>query len=224
MLFVWNDPEGNPPPEDVTIPRIPAYGDPEFTEWVWYTTKIDGSNCREIVDNVVDMAHFFYVHYSFPTYFKNVFEGHVATQYMEGIGREDIRPQRKGQTGVPQSTGNSSVASYHGPSFMIDDLTYHYDDGVDIPSVLINCHYPVDADSFVLQYGDHGQEDARPQRRGGDRDGPEDGRLHPHRLRAGRRRSGRARPGSTTRCCARRTGRSTSSAAGTSSSTSTSRT
>jgi 3-ketosteroid 9alpha-monooxygenase subunit A len=153
MLFVWNDPEGNPPPEDVTIPRIPAYGDPEFTEWVWYTTKIDGSNCREIVDNVVDMAHFFYVHYSFPTYFKNVFEGHVATQYMEGIGREDIRPQRKGQTGVPQSTGNSSVASYHGPSFMIDDLTYHYDNGVDIPSVLINCHYPVDADSFVLQYG-----------------------------------------------------------------------
>ena len=153
MLFVWNDPEGNPPPEDVTIPRIPAYGDPEFTEWVWYTTKIDGSNCREIVDNVVDMAHFFYVHYSFPTYFKNVFEGHVATQYMEGIGREDIRPQRKGQVGVPQSTGNSSVASYHGPSFMIDDLTYHYDNGVDIPSVLINCHYPVDADSFVLQYG-----------------------------------------------------------------------
>jgi 3-ketosteroid 9alpha-monooxygenase subunit A len=153
MLFVWNDPEGNPPPEDVTIPRIPAYGDPEFTEWVWYTTKIDGSNCREIVDNVVDMAHFFYVHYSFPTYFKNVFEGHVATQYMEGIGREDIRPQRKGQTGGPQSTGNSSVASYHGPSFMIDDLTYHYDNDVDIPSVLINCHYPVDADSFVLQYG-----------------------------------------------------------------------
>ncbi|HWJ67169.1 MAG TPA: Rieske 2Fe-2S domain-containing protein [Nocardioides sp.] len=151
MLFVWNDPEGNPPPEDVTIPRIPAYGDPEYTEWVWYTTRIEGSNCREIVDNVVDMAHFFYVHYSFPTYFKNVFEGHTATQYMEGIGREDIRPRKnKGGSGA---TGNSSVASYHGPSFMIDDLVYHYENDVDIPAVLINCHYPVDANSFVLQYG-----------------------------------------------------------------------
>src|SRR5689334_13968689 len=107
MLFVWNDPEGNPPPEDVTIPVIPAHDDPEFTDWVWYTTTIEGSNCREIVDNVVDMAHFFYVHFSFPTYFKNVFEGHVATQFMKGIGREDIRP-RKGKGGSG-AVGNSSV-------------------------------------------------------------------------------------------------------------------
>ena len=151
MLFVWNDPEGNPPPADVTIPSIPAYADPEYTDWVWYTTKIEGANCREIVDNIVDMAHFFYVHYSFPTYFKNIFEGHVATQFMQGEGREDVRPAPKEGEAVRAST-NSSVASYHGPSFMIDDLTYHYEDG-DIPSVLINCHYPVDANSFVLQYG-----------------------------------------------------------------------
>ena len=48
--------------------------------------------------------------------------------------------------------GNTSVAAYHGPSFMIDDLTYHYDDG-DVESVLINCHYPISDNSFVLQYG-----------------------------------------------------------------------
>jgi 3-ketosteroid 9alpha-monooxygenase subunit A len=35
---------------------------------------------------------------------------------------------------------------------MIDDLTYHYADG-DQRSVLINCHYPIDTNSFVLQYG-----------------------------------------------------------------------
>ena len=151
MLFVWNDPEGNPPPADVVIPRIEGYGDPEWTDWVWYSTTIEGANCREIVDNVVDMAHFFYVHYSFPTFFSNVFEGHTATQYMKGVGREDIRPTRA-SSGAPAVLGNSSVASYHGPSFMIDDLTYHYDDG-DVPSVLINCHYPIDSNSFVLQYG-----------------------------------------------------------------------
>ncbi|WP_460794202.1 Rieske 2Fe-2S domain-containing protein [Nocardioides pacificus] len=151
MFFVWNDPEGNPPPADVTIPRIPAYDDDSYTDWVWYTTTIEGANCREIVDNVVDMAHFFYVHYSFPTYFKNIFEGHTATQFMNGEGREDIMSAAKGKG--PVSTGNSSVASYHGPSFMIDDLVYHYEGGFDVPSVLINCHYPIDENSFVLQYG-----------------------------------------------------------------------
>ncbi len=151
MLFVWNDPEGKPPPADVTIPRIDAASRDDWTDWVWYTTVIEGSNCREIVDNVVDMAHFFYVHYSFPTYFKNVFEGHVATQYQDGLGREDVRPAPS-KTGMPEFLGNTSVASYHGPSFMIDDLTYHYEDG-DVASVLINCHYPISENSFVLQYG-----------------------------------------------------------------------
>jgi 3-ketosteroid 9alpha-monooxygenase subunit A len=35
---------------------------------------------------------------------------------------------------------------------MIDDLTYHYPE-TDHHTVLINCHYPIDAHSFVLQYG-----------------------------------------------------------------------
>ena len=97
------------------------------------------------------MAHFFYVHYSFPTYFKNVFEGHVATQLQNGQGREDVRPSQD-RSGTPAFLGNTSVASYHGPSFMIDDLIYHYEDG-DVNSVLINCHYPISESSFVLQYG-----------------------------------------------------------------------
>ena len=149
LLFVWNDPEGKPPPDDVTIPRIEGANRDDWTDWLWYETVVD-ANCREIVDNVVDMAHFFYVHYSFPTYFKNVLEGTVATQMQKGVARDDVRPPAK--NGEPLLLGNTSVASYHGPSFMIDDLTYHYDQ-MDIDSVLINCHYPISADSFVLQYG-----------------------------------------------------------------------
>ncbi|CAM5287697.1 MULTISPECIES: Rieske 2Fe-2S domain-containing protein [Streptomyces] len=148
MLFVWNDPEGNPPPPDVIIPRIEGATSEEWTDWHWYETVVD-TNCREVVDNIVDMAHFFYVHHSFPTYFKNVFEGHVATQHMRGTGRPDARPR----TGRSETIGNDSVASYHGPSFMIDDLTYLYENGEDTKSVLINCHYPVDENRFVLQYG-----------------------------------------------------------------------
>lgn len=150
MLFVWNDPEGNPPPPDVTIPRIEGATSENWTEWVWYETEVD-ANCREVVDNVVDMAHFFYVHYSFPTYFKNVFEGHTATQYMRGSGRPDARPQEQDGSRA-KTTGSNSAATYHGPSFMIDDLVYELDSG-EAQCVLINCHYPVSADKFVLQYG-----------------------------------------------------------------------
>ncbi|SPM42815.1 3-ketosteroid-9-alpha-hydroxylase [Mycobacterium numidiamassiliense] len=146
MLFVWNDPEGNPPAADVTIPRIEGATSDEWTDWHWYTTVVQ-SNCREIIDNVVDMAHFYYIHGALPTYFKNIFEGPVATQYMNGEGRPDMAG-----TEGSQMLGNTSVASYYGPSFMIDDLTYHYQYG-DAQSVLINCHYPIDANSFVLQYG-----------------------------------------------------------------------
>ncbi|MGW5381243.1 Rieske 2Fe-2S domain-containing protein [Nocardia sp. NPDC003963] len=147
MLFVWNDPEGEPPTEDVTIPRIEGAGSDGWTDWHWYTTVVN-TNCREIIDNVVDMAHFFYIHGSLPTYFKNVFEGSIATQYFKSGARADF-PAPEGQ---PKMLGTSSVASYYGPSFMIDDLTYRYEQG-DQRTVLLNCHYPIDSERFVLQYG-----------------------------------------------------------------------
>ncbi|MDG3011656.1 3-ketosteroid-9-alpha-hydroxylase subunit A [Rhodococcus sp. D2-41] len=149
LLFIWHDPEGNPPPADVTIPVMRKPGE-EWTDWVWNTITID-TNCREIVDNVVDMAHFFYVHYSFPTYFKNIFEGHTAIQYYEGQGREDVRPPVKDGK-KPKLLGNSSVAAYHGPSFMIDELKYVYENFT-LESNLINCHFPISPDKFTLMYG-----------------------------------------------------------------------
>jgi 3-ketosteroid 9alpha-monooxygenase subunit A len=149
MLFVWNDPEGNPPREEEALPRIEGALDDEWTDWLWYETVVD-TNVREVIDNNADMAHFFYVHLTFPTYFKNIFEGHVAAQYMNGKAREDARPRLP--EGSPQLIGNTSVAAYYGPSFMTDELTYHYD-RMDVRTTLINCHYPIDENSFVLQYG-----------------------------------------------------------------------
>jgi len=149
MLFVWNDPEGNPPREEEALPRIEGALDDEWTDWLWYETLVE-TNVREVVDNNADMAHFFYVHLSFPTYFKNIFEGHVAAQYMNGKAREDARPRLP--EGSPKLLGNTSVAAYYGPSFMIDELTYNYDT-MDVRTTLINCHYPIDENSFVLQYG-----------------------------------------------------------------------
>ena len=45
-----------------------------------------------------------------------------------------------------------SEASYFGPSFMINWLHNNYG-GFKAESILINCHYPVSQNSFVLQWG-----------------------------------------------------------------------
>lgn len=150
QLFVWNDPEGNPPPDHVTIPELPEVDSDEWSNWTWDSVVIEGSHCREIIDNVVDMAHFFYIHYAFPTYFKNVFEGHIATQYLNTKGRPDIGGTQSNYGG-DENLGRSE-ASYYGPSYMIDWLQNEYK-GMNIETILINCHYPITENSFVLQWG-----------------------------------------------------------------------
>ena len=107
-----------------------------------------GIQLPEIVDNVTDMAHFYYIHFGLPTYFKNVFEGHIASQYLHNVGRPDIG-------GMGTAYGEShldSEASYFGPSFMINWLHNTYGD-FKAESILINCHYPVSQNSFMLQWG-----------------------------------------------------------------------
>ena len=149
QLFVWHDPEGNPPPEGVDIPYIDgAYSD-EWSNWTWNSVLVENANCREIVDNVADMAHFFYIHYAYPTYFKNVFEGHIATQYLNTKGRPDMG---MAPSDNPEDNLLRSEASYYGPSYMINYLHNSFK-GMDMETVLINCHYPVTPTSFVLQWG-----------------------------------------------------------------------
>jgi 3-ketosteroid 9alpha-monooxygenase subunit A len=151
QLFVWHDPRGNPPPEDVIIPRIDGAYSAEWSNWSWDSILVEGANCREIIDNVADMAHFFYIHFAFPTYFKNVFEGHIASQYLRTKSRPDINDGSSNYASGAETTLRSE-ASYFGPSYMIDELSHDYH-GMTIESILINCHYPVTPTSFMLQWG-----------------------------------------------------------------------
>ena len=75
--------------------RSSGVGSPGWTSWTWDSLLVEGANCREVVDNVVDMAHFFYIHFAFPTYFKNVLEGHIATQYLRTRSRPDVTSRRE---------------------------------------------------------------------------------------------------------------------------------
>jgi len=147
QLFVWHDHEGNPPIPEQMVPEVPEMSTGEWSDLTWAVIDIPGSNCREIIDNIVDMAHFFYVHGAFPTYFRNVFEGHVASQFMNSEARPDLV-----ETGSLEDSLLRSEAAYYGPSYMINPLTTTWH-GFGIEVILVNCHYPVTQTDFRLQFG-----------------------------------------------------------------------
>ncbi|HKY58479.1 MAG TPA: Rieske 2Fe-2S domain-containing protein [Aeromicrobium sp.] len=147
QLMMWHDPEGSAADHDLLPPELPGIGTDEYTDWMWNTREINGSHCRELIDNVSDMAHFYYVHFAFPTSFRNVFEGHQATQFMESVGRPDMAGGYGGEDMVLKS-----VATYFGPAYMINWLEVDYK-GFLTEVILINCHIPTGPSSFTLQYG-----------------------------------------------------------------------
>jgi 3-ketosteroid 9alpha-monooxygenase subunit A len=147
QLLIWHDPEGSAADHDLLPPELPGIGTDEYTDWIWNSREINGSHCRELIDNVSDMAHFYYVHFAFPTNFRNVFEGHLATQFMESVGRPDMA----GGYGDGDMV-LKSVATYYGPAYMINWLEVDYK-GFITEVILINCHIPTGPNSFTLQYG-----------------------------------------------------------------------
>ncbi|OAT70763.1 3-ketosteroid-9-alpha-hydroxylase [Mycobacteroides immunogenum] len=150
QLLVWHDPEGSVPPPELAPPTIDGYEEGKWSAWQWNSILIEGSHCREIVDNNVDMAHFFYIHHAYPTYFKNVIEGQTASQFMESKPRPDYVPNPEK---LWEGTGVRSEATYFGPAYMIDWIHNDLGPGFTVEVALINCHYPVTHDSFVLQWG-----------------------------------------------------------------------
>ncbi|POF42408.1 3-ketosteroid-9-alpha-hydroxylase [Pseudomonas laurylsulfativorans] len=160
QLFVWHDPEGNPPPTDVIIPRLEGAFSDGWTDWSW-TTEAVNTNSRELVDNLVDVAHFFYIHGygkgGGSTYFKNVFEGNFATQYLETGPQTEHSSYQKDAT-YTGDIGDLACMSrgettYHGPSYLVSRLMVNFtgDDPVETYEIL--AHYPVNANKFVLHMG-----------------------------------------------------------------------
>ncbi|WGX99381.1 Rieske 2Fe-2S domain-containing protein [Nocardioides sp. L-11A] len=149
QLLIWHDPEGSAADHDILPPELPDVMSDKYTPWSWHTKEINGSHCRELIDNVADMAHFYYVHFAFPTSFRNVFDGHTATQFMESKGR----PDTSGGSGYgDENSMLKSVATYYGPAYMINWLEVDYK-GFVTEVILINCHIPTGPESFTLQYG-----------------------------------------------------------------------
>jgi 3-ketosteroid 9alpha-monooxygenase subunit A len=139
LLFVWNDPEGNPPSDEVAIPRMDACFSEQWSDWVIEKWTIN-TNCRELIDNVSDMAHFAYVHSAPTDYFANIFEGHKATQMMIGKGQEQYQGRLE------------TCTTYYGPAYQITEMKGEMG-GFPIDSILLNCHVPIHLNCFDLRFG-----------------------------------------------------------------------
>ena len=139
LLFIYNDPEGNPPPPELAIPRIDACFSPEWTPWLvkyW----LFNTNCRELVDNLVDEAHFGAVHHAPNDYFANLFEGHKATQITVGTSET--------LTDKALCTYNT----YFGPAVHFTHMIADHE-GQQLESILLLIHVPRDLNSFHQRFG-----------------------------------------------------------------------
>jgi 3-ketosteroid 9alpha-monooxygenase subunit A len=139
LLFLWHDHEGGVPQGEVAIPRIDACFSGEWTPWAIQKMTIQ-TNCRELVDNLADVAHFGPVHGSPANYFCNTFVGHIGYQMFRG--------------GQSELLGSGLVAdsAYFGPAYHITRMTAEVE-GRAVHSILLNCHVPIDQNSFDLRFG-----------------------------------------------------------------------
>ena len=121
LLFLWYDPEGLPPPDNIVIPEIENL-DTEWSDWIETVHDVH-TNPRELVDNLVDAAHFFYVHgYGLgfgTTFFGNLFEDHVGWQFMESGEQSDVAYDRMAPgIDLDDIRGARGEACYIGPAYL----------------------------------------------------------------------------------------------------------
>lgn len=133
MIYVWHDPERGAP--EWEVPTIAEVGGDAFTPWNHSILEIK-THPREIVENIVDTAHFMPVHGTDAKVFRNEFQGHVAVQHNEGIA-------------YPLGGGADPytlTATYYGPGYMVTHMK-----GV-MESLLINAHTPIEPNLLHLRF------------------------------------------------------------------------
>jgi 3-ketosteroid 9alpha-monooxygenase subunit A len=142
LLFVWNDPENNPPITEQRPPRIDACFSEDWSPWTIEMFTIH-TNCRELVDNMADLGHFSPVHANHIDTFKNISDRHIYEQVQTGSSDTLSDSGDEGLT---------SVATYYGPAYMVTHMT-GATGGVDVEARLLVSHVPIDTESFDLRFG-----------------------------------------------------------------------
>ena len=152
LLFLWYDPEGLPPPDSIVIPEIENL-DTDWSDWIETVHEIH-TNPRELVDNLVDAAHFFYVHghglSAGTTFFGNLFEDHIGWQFMECGETGDVPYDRMAPgADIDDIRGMRGEACYIGPAYLHSRVTNNYD-GYRSDLYILLAQVPVKPDLFRL--------------------------------------------------------------------------
>ncbi len=140
LLFVWYDPEGTQPQPEEMPPRIDDCYSDEWTDWSVEIIPIH-SNCRELVDNMADSAHFGPVHGAPITKFQNIVEGVTYTQELWSSSEL-----------LAEDGELFSRATYTGPAYMNTYMKGQIN-GQDVESRLLVSHVPITTESFDLRFG-----------------------------------------------------------------------
>ena len=97
------------------------------------------SNCRELIDNMADKAHFVPVHGAQEiTFFQNISEGHTYTQLMKGLSMGGVMDSR---------------ATYYGPGYMFHSMTSEMPEGETMRFLSLVMNVPTAMDSFEFLAG-----------------------------------------------------------------------
>ena len=152
LLFLWYDPEGLPPPDNIVIPEIENL-DSEWSDWIETIQEIH-TNPRELVDNLVDAAHFFYVHGGgigfTASFFGNLFEDHIGWQFMESGDAGDVSYDRMAPGAkIDEIRGMRGEACYIGPAYLHSRIMRNYN-GNKQDVYLLLAQVPVTPEFFRL--------------------------------------------------------------------------
>src|SRR5262249_30806560 len=133
MVFVYY---GAGAPE-YEIPLLPEVGAEGWRPWSHRLITV-ATHPREIVENVVDVAHFEVVHATQPMGFENQFIDHMAAQRTQGVGA------RGRYAGDPYEV----EAIYYGPGYQTTRMCAR---GVE--TRLVNAHTMIDEGHLHLRFG-----------------------------------------------------------------------
>ncbi len=138
LVYIWNDPDGGEPIPEQAIPRDEEVFEDVWTPWVIRRVQVN-SNCRELIDNMADKAHFVPVHGSEEvTKFVNISSGHKYTQLMDG----------RSAMGTMESE-----ATYHGPGYMLHRLKHQMENGEESRMMSLVMNVPTTLESFEFLAG-----------------------------------------------------------------------
>lgn len=139
LLLCWYDPDGNPPLAMQEPPIMGECNTRQWSRWQMREYRIH-ANCRELIDNMADAAHFGPVHGANVRSFRNVMDGHTFVQEMRGHSER-----------LSAESELYSYAKYYGPAYQTTYMRGSYD-GHTVESYLLLSHLPVARECFDIRY------------------------------------------------------------------------